>query len=105
MAARTTSLRTVKPGEKPPAKPKASKQKTITQAAKVGTTRELLVATRDRIAVAVENPNTPARDLAALTKRLMEVVRDIEAIDAREDDDNGGSAGPAEDGDFDASAV
>jgi hypothetical protein len=41
------------------------------------------VATRDRIAVAVENQNTPARDLAALTKRLMEIARDIEAIDAR----------------------
>lgn len=78
MAARKTSLRAVKPGEKA-----AGKSKTVTQAATSGTTRELLIATRDRIAVAVENPNTPARDLAALTKRLMETVREIEAIDAR----------------------
>jgi hypothetical protein len=55
----------------------------VTRAAKDGTPRELLVAMRDRIAVTVEDPNTPARDLAALTKRLMEVVRDIEALDAR----------------------
>ena len=101
MAARKPSLRSVKADEKPPAKPKV---KTITDAAKNGTTRELLEATRDRIAVAVENPNTPARDLAALTKRLMETVREIEAIDAREDD--GGDDGPeVEDGTFDASAV
>lgn len=55
----------------------------VAQAAREGTPRELLAAMRDRIAVAVENPNTPARDLAALTKRLMEVVREIEALDAR----------------------
>jgi hypothetical protein len=60
-----------------------TKPKTVTEAAKGGTPRELLVATRDRIAVAVENPNTPARDLAALTKRLMEIAREIESIDAR----------------------
>jgi ribosome-binding protein aMBF1 (putative translation factor) len=83
----------------PPAKPK-----TVTEAADKGTTRELLVAMRARIATAVEDPNTPARDLAALTKRLVEVVRDIEAIDAREKQD-GASGAEVEDGRFDASAV
>jgi hypothetical protein len=80
MPARKTPLRAVAPGEKPapPAAPK-----TVTQAARDGSPRELMVAMRDRIAVAVENPNTPARDLAALTKRLAETVREIEAIDAR----------------------
>jgi hypothetical protein len=58
--------------------------KSVTQAADNGTTRELLVAVRARIATAVEHPSTPARDLAALTKRLVEVVRDIEALDLRE---------------------
>lgn len=70
-------LRAVSDGEKPP----APKPKTVTQAR---TPRELLVAMKARVADAVENPNTPARDLAALTKRLMEIVREIEAIDARE---------------------
>jgi ribosome-binding protein aMBF1 (putative translation factor) len=85
-------LRAVAPDEKPPPKPPP---KTVSQAAEAGTTRELLVAMRDRIAKAVENPNTAARDLAALTKRLVEVVRDIEAIDAREESD--GESGATED--------
>ena len=97
-----TPLRTVRPGETvaPPAKPK-----TVTEAASGGNTRELLVAMRARIASAVENPNTPARDLAALTKRLVEVVRDIEAIDARQEHEEADRASGVEDGAFDASAV
>ena len=78
-------LRAVGPDETPAA------PKTVTQAASGGSTRELLIATRDRIAVAVEDPNTPARDLAALTKRLMETVREIEAIDARDRQEAGGN--------------
>lgn len=58
--------------------------RSVADAARNGSTRELLEATRDRIATAVEDEKTPARDLAALTKRLMETVREIEAIDARE---------------------
>lgn len=95
------ALRAVKPGEH--AAP--SKPKTITEAASNGTTRELLVAMRARIASAVENLNTPARDLAALTKRLVEVVRDIEAIDARAEHEEADRAAGVEDGRFDASAV
>lgn len=91
-------LRAVAPGDVPvPAK-------SITEAAASGTTRELLVAMRARIAKAVEDPNTPARDLAALTKRLVEVVRDIEAIDAREQQEVG-KRGTVVDGHFDASAI
>lgn len=85
-------------------KPTPERVKTVTEAAASGNPRDLLVATRDRIAVAVENPNTPARDLAALTKRLMETVREIEAIDARDEQEAVGHA-EVEDGDFDASAV
>jgi hypothetical protein len=94
------TLRAVKLGEKAPSK----HVKTVTQAAAVGTTRELLVATRDRIAVAVEDPNTAARDLASLTKRLMETVRDIEAIDAR-DEQEAVKGAEVTDSSFDASAV
>lgn len=90
-------LRAVSEGEKPPV------AKSVTEAAKSGTTRELLSAMRGRIASAVEDPNTPARDLAALTKRLVEVVRDIEAIDARTEEAE--SHANVEDGKFDAAAV
>ena len=101
MAATKAPLRSVAPGE---TAPKSAKPKTVSEAADSGTTRELLVAMRARIAKAVEDPNTPARDLAALTKRLVEVVRDIEAIDARDEQD-GDRGAEVEDGAFDASAV
>ena len=95
------ALRAVKPGEKPPVPPVP---KTVTEAATAGTTRELLVATRDRIAIAVEDRDTAARDLAALTKRLMETVRDIEAIDAR-DKQEAGKRAEVTDSAFDAQAI
>ena len=95
------NLRPVAPGETAPA---PAKPKSVSEAADHGTTRELMVAMRTRIAKAVEDPNTPARELAALTKRLVEVVRDIEAIDAREQQETD-DATTVEDGDFDASAV
>lgn len=79
------------------------KPKTVSQAAASGTVRELLTATRDRIAVAVENPRTPARDLAALTKRLMETVREIQALDAQAEEAS--SDAQVEDGAFDADAI
>ena len=99
MAARK-SLRAVAPGETAARPPR-----TVTEAASEGTTRELLIAMRDRVAKDVQNENTPARDLAALTKRLMEIVRDIEAIDARAEQEARDGASEVEDGDFDASAV
>ena len=95
------TLRVVERGEKPA---KSLHVKTVTEAAAFGSTRELLVATRDRIAVSVEDPNTAARDLAALTKRLMETVRDIEALDARESQEARENV-EVSDGEFNASAV
>lgn len=92
-------LRVVSDGEVPAGPPKS-----VSEAADAGTTRELLVAMRTRIAKAVEDPNTPARDLAALTKRLVEVVRDIEAIDVREEQE-AESHGYVADEAFDSSAI
>jgi len=95
------SLRPVAAGERAP---RRAAPKSVSVAASKGTTRELLVAMRTRIAKAVEDLNTPARDLAALTKRLVEVVHDIEAIDARsEQESEGASSVPDEP--FDASAI
>ena len=72
---------------------------------RIGAQRELLEAMRDRIAIAVEDVTTPARDLAALTKRLADVAREIEALEARELEEVGESARTATDGSFDASAI
>lgn len=65
----------------------------VTEAAADGTTRELLVAMRTRVALAVEHPDTPARDLASLTRRLLEIIREIEAIDARDAEEEAEGAG------------
>lgn len=80
MNSKKTPLRAVGADETPP--PKPEKPKTVTQAASSGDRRDLLVSMRDRIAKTVEDPNCPPRDLAALTRRLIEIAKDIEAIDA-----------------------
>ncbi len=81
-----SKLRVVAPGEKkPPAKP--AKKLTITQAAATGTIREQLAALRERVAKTVEDPNCPPRDLAALSRRLMEITKEIAAIDVAEAED------------------
>ncbi|MFZ4894646.1 hypothetical protein ACL9RL_09365 [Plantibacter sp. Mn2098] len=75
-------LRAVEDGEKP-----KTRVLTVDVAASEGTEMELLAAMRDRIAVAVADPNCPARDLAALTRRLREIAKDIEALVARENEE------------------
>jgi hypothetical protein len=85
--------------------PEPARAKTVTQAADTGTHRDLLVAMRDRVAKAVEDPNTPARDLAALTRRLLEIAREIEAIDSRAGGDDIGDAASTPDADFSLEAL
>lgn len=77
MAARKPPLRAVQPGEMRPAK------QSVAQAAATGDHRALLVAMRERIAVTVSNPECPPRDLAALTRRLQDIAKEIEALDLR----------------------
>ena len=96
MATKRT-LRAVTPDEKAP-------PKSITEAASHGTHRELLVAMRDRIAKAVEDPQCPPRDLASLSRRLHELSKDIEQHDAVEAQEVARSA-DLEDETFDASAI
>ncbi len=80
MAARKP-LRAVTPDEKAPSARR--KRLTVSEAADAGTHRELLVSMRERVARTVDDPNCPARELAALTRRLQEIAREIEAIDTR----------------------
>ena len=102
MARTKSPMRLVAPDE---AAPKPAVPKSITEAADAGSTRELLVAMRARIAKTVEDPNCPPRDLAARSRRLQEWVRDIDAIDAREAQEGVDGAGEVSDEEFDASAV
>jgi hypothetical protein len=82
------SLRVVTP--KTPQR--SRKLATVKSAAEDGNRRELLVALRSRVAADIDNPNTPPRDLAALSRRLLEIVKDIEALDAEAGTDDIGEA-------------
>lgn len=84
----TKPLRVVGPDDKPVRRRKL----TITQAANDGTLKDQLVALRERVAKAVEDPNCPPRDLAALSRRLIEIGKEIAAIDAAEAEEGGGAA-------------
>lgn len=71
----------------------------VQQAAAAGDKRATLVAMRDRCARAIDDESTPARDLAALTKRLADFMDAIEEIDERE------KAKAGSDGDNDESST
>lgn len=101
MPARKT-LRVVAPDE---AAEVPKKKHTVASAAAEGTRRDLLVAMRDRIAMTVADPNTSPRDLAALTRRLIEVANDIEALDLALEEEARADAGPATDEAWDAEAL
>ena len=102
---RKTGLRVVKPGEAPP--PAADTPKlppTITEAAEAGDERALLVALRKKLAQTIQDSSTPARDQASLSIRLLQINRDIQAIDARAKEE-GQDAAEVEDEAFDPEAL
>lgn len=99
MAARKPALRSVKADE--PAPPKLS----VAQAAATGDHRSLLVAMRERIARTVSDPDCPPRDLAALTRRLQDIAKEIEAIDLRAKEEGADANDVAEDEDWDSEAL
>lgn len=72
------ALRAVKAGEKAP----AIKPPSVSEAAESGDRLALLVAMRSRIAKAVAAEDCPPRDLAALTRRLDDIAKQIEQIRA-----------------------
>lgn len=57
------------------------RSQTISNAAKSGDRRRLLVAMRNRIASDLDAGRIASRDLASLTKRLMDIAAEIERID------------------------
>ncbi|AKU15755.1 hypothetical protein VV02_07650 [Luteipulveratus mongoliensis] len=70
-----------------------------------GTRRDELVAMRARIAKAIDDPGIRGADLAALSRRLMEIGKELEAYDARASEEASESAAAATDQPFDASAI
>lgn len=70
----------------------AARKLTVKSAADGGERRDLLVALRTRIAAAIDDTKTPPRDLAALSRRLLETARELEALDAETKVDDIGEA-------------
>jgi len=97
--AATRALRAVSNGEAPRKRP------TITEAASTGSRLALLEALRTRVAAATQDDKTPARDLAALSRRLMEIAREIETLKALEAEESAGEDSAGDDEAFDPSAV
>lgn len=73
------------------------------KSAAAGSYRSLLVALRDSIAGQIDE-GVPPRDLASLSRRLLEIAAEIEALDQRAAEE-GGSSGDSEDEDFDAATI
>lgn len=69
-------LRAVGAGEAPVRR----KQLTIIEAIEDGDRLAELEATHRRIGKAVQDESTPARDLASLTRRQMEISKEIESL-------------------------
>ena len=92
------------PAEQTPPPQAGPQPMTVAAAAASSSRRALLIATRDRIARAIDDPRCPPRDLSSLTRRLLETVKELEAIepDAGQEGDRGGTV---PDEAFDASAI
>lgn len=73
---------------------------TVEEAAESGDHRALLVAMRERIARTVSDERCPPRDLAALTRRLQDIAREIEEIESRSGGDDIGHAAGTPDDEF-----
>lgn len=78
--------------------------KTVLEAAEAGSRIEELWAMRRRIARALDDPNTQARDLASLSRRQLEIGKEIEAIEIAEGEDQSVVVNTADD-DWDESAI
>lgn len=81
------ALTVVAPDDQP-AEPEAPKKpRSILEAAESGSRIEELRAMRRRLAKALDDPNTAARDLAALSRRQLEIGKEIEAIEISDDEE------------------
>ena len=67
----------MQPSERPPRK----KKQTVTQAAKSDNHRDPLAALRDRIAGTIENPNCNPVALAALSRQLVLISKELSVLD------------------------
>jgi hypothetical protein len=76
--------------KKPPAKPAK------TSVADASTRLEELRAIREVVAKAIDSSKTLPRDLSSLTRRLMDIRREIEEIEQQESDEHDSEPAPDE---------
>lgn len=95
-------LRAVQPGESAPVKPKP---KTLREAARSDDAMDLLVMMRDRIIDAIADTRCPPRDLAALTRRVQEIVKEIAALTAQRQQAADNGAGQQVSNTYDPEAI
>ena len=77
MAAQKRSWSVVKPGDRPAPRKRLM---TIIEAIDAEDRLAELIATHRRIAKTVQDEATPARDLASLSRRQMEISKEIDAL-------------------------
>ncbi|KPG86507.1 hypothetical protein [Frigoribacterium sp. RIT-PI-h] len=83
----------------------AAPPKTVSEAAESGDHLELLISLRRRVAETVQDPNCPARDLAALSRRLQELGKEIASLQLKakqEAAEDGSNSTPDEEWDAEA---
>lgn len=84
-------------GSVTPIRTQARRGGAVSRAA-AGSRRELLEALRDKIAADIDK-GVPARDLASLSRRLMDISAELESLDDDQDDISHAAATPDEDWD------
>lgn len=92
-------LRAVKDGEEP------LKPLSLEEAAAQGDERAMLVALKAQIARSISSGDCQARDLASLSKRLIDIQREIASFDARMSQEASENAAEVPDQQFDAAAI
>ena len=103
MPSKPSHLRAVTTDEKPPRRARKPRQLSVLQAAESGNRLEELRAMRRRIAKTLDEPNTPARDLAALSRRQIELGKEIDVLEARAREEE--ERASVSDEDFDVEAI
>lgn len=79
MASKKAPLRVAKPGEKAaPARPES-----VAAAVTDGSARDVNIAMQDRIAKAIDAADIKGADLAALSRRLIDLRKELAALDAQ----------------------
>ena len=99
MAVAKRPLRAVGDDEKP-----VVKITSVLEAADEGTRLDELVQLRRVIARACDNENTSPRDLAALSRRQIEISKEIEALRRQQSEEDSDAANIADE-EFDAEAI